>query len=67
MNDSAHDKLLTPGDVAEMLGVTERTLQDWRLKKQGPKAVFLSARTIRYRLDEVKRWIDERAQEGAST
>lgn len=65
MNDISHQQqLLTPEDVAGMLGITPRTLQDWRLKGYGPKPVFLTARTVRYRLPEVENWIEKRAKEG---
>jgi excisionase family DNA binding protein len=49
--------LLTADEVAAMLGVSERTL--WRLLSAGkvPKPVRFG-RNTRWRVDEVKEWID---------
>lgn len=41
-------KLLTPEHVAASLGVTERTLERWRMTGDGPPFVSLSRRTVRY-------------------
>ena len=50
--------LLTPDQVADMLGITTKTLQKWRLDGGGPPAVFLTARTVRYRQADVDSWIE---------
>ena len=41
-------KLLTPEQVATLLGVTERTLERWRMTGDGPPYVGLTRRTVRY-------------------
>ena len=41
-------KLLTPEQVALSLGVTERTLERWRMTGDGPPYVGLTRRTVRY-------------------
>lgn len=53
------DKMLTEREVAEMLGVTQTTLQRWRRDGGGPPWHKLQ-RLIRYRLSEVEKYIDER-------
>lgn len=55
--------LLKPTEVAEMLGVSTETLRTWRKEKHGPRPTYLSARTIRYRADEVDEWLAEQERE----
>ncbi len=51
------EQLLTPEQVATILGISQNTLKRMRLDKKGPPAVYLSARTIRYHPDKVAEWI----------
>lgn len=51
--------LLTPEQVAVKLGVSVRTLKEWRKLKTGPKSVRLSHTKVRYREDEVNSFIDD--------
>lgn len=50
--------LLTPGQVADMLRVTKRTL--WRMAKQDgfPQPVRLTRKTVRWRAVEVKQYLE---------
>jgi len=50
--------LLKVAEVAEYLGVPVQTLYDWRMRKRGPKAVKVG-RHLRYRPEDVERWLDE--------
>jgi transcriptional regulator with XRE-family HTH domain len=52
-------KHLTPADLAERLGVTERTLSSWRLSGVGPRFMKMPA-GIRYRVPAVIEWEDSR-------
>jgi hypothetical protein len=61
------DTLLTPSEVANMFNISEMTLKRLRLAGQGPPAVFLSARTIRYRPQAVAKWMDEQTGQGSSS
>ncbi|WP_414463289.1 helix-turn-helix transcriptional regulator [Hyphomicrobium sp. DY-1] len=49
-------------EVAEMLRISDRTLENWRMAKRGPNAIRLGkggrAKVI-YSLDEVLRWLKE--------
>lgn len=59
--------LLTPTQVAEILGITTITLARWR--SQTPKRlpyVQVSSRAIRYRPDDVEKYIDRRLCGGRS-
>lgn len=53
--------LLTPAELSELLGVSERTLEDWRNPRRGPDGpnfVRLGGQ-VRYRLETVEQWIIE--------
>jgi len=54
-------KLLTPHQVSELIGVSEKTLANWRWKGSGPSFVKLSGRSgkgaVRYRLHVLSQWI----------
>jgi excisionase family DNA binding protein len=56
--------LLTTEDVANMVGVSVRTVEDWRRDKVGPPFTRLGGRTIRYRRDLLEAWIDAGADDG---
>ena len=49
----------TPG-AARRLGVSPRTLSDYRLRGGGPKWVRI-ARAVRYRADWLDQWADDKA------
>lgn len=50
-------RLLTPKLVADMLGLTERTLERWRITGEGPRYVKLSRSTVRYLPDDVRDFV----------
>ena len=45
--------------VAELTGIAVQTLRNWRFKRTGPP-YFKVRRSVRYRLDEVIRYMEER-------
>jgi excisionase family DNA binding protein len=55
-------ELLTIDEAAAYLKVPVETLRKWRSQGHGPKAVKLG-RHLRYRLDEIDRWIAEQEQQ----
>jgi excisionase family DNA binding protein len=55
--------LLTPNRLADRLGISPRTLQDWRSRKVGPPWIRVG-RVIRYREEDVNEWIEKRTEEG---
>lgn len=57
-------KLLTPIEVAEILGVSVETLNVWRATKRYNLNYIKSGRLVRYRLEDVEAFIDSRLQEG---
>jgi hypothetical protein len=52
------DKVYTPAEVSEHLGVPVKTLTDWRYKKTGP-AWFPAGRFVRYKESAITAWQDE--------
>lgn len=53
--------LLNQNEVAEMIGVKPRTLEDWRITGAGPRFIRISKRCVRYQLDDVLTWVDARS------
>ncbi len=51
---------LTEKQAGEVLQVSPRTLQGWRLRGIGPKFVRFSARGIRYRRMDIEAWAASR-------
>jgi excisionase family DNA binding protein len=56
------DKLLTPDDIAEILGIGRETFDDIRRAGNGPREVKLGHRTIRFRPQDVDAWLIERSK-----
>lgn len=54
--------LLPKKTVAELLGVPERTLEDWRLRGRGPKSARIGRRVM-YREADVQAWIDQQFEQ----
>ena len=52
--------------AAEILDVSERTMEAWRGSGFGPRFVRLSRRAIRYRLEDLEEFIEERLRRSTS-
>ena len=50
------DKMIDQKELASMLGISVKTLEGWRWKKQGPKYIKLG-RLARYRMSDVLSFI----------
>jgi excisionase family DNA binding protein len=55
-------ELLSIGQVSKMLGIPVRTLREWRMRGEGPRAARLG-RHLRYRPEEIDRWVREQEQQ----
>lgn len=53
-------KLLSPKELADVLGVPVKTIYDWNLKGTGPKYVRVG-RHVRYRPADVEAWLADQA------
>ncbi len=60
------ERMLSERDAAAFLGFGERALQNWRLRGGGPLFVKVSARAVRYRLCDLRRWSAERLRASTS-
>lgn len=58
--------LLTEKQAARFLGFSARTLQSWRSRGGGPRYVSVSPRCVRYRPEDLRRWIEERVRTSTS-
>ena len=59
------DRLLTPDEVAEILGVPKTTLYRWRYHGEGPESMRIG-RHLRYRAGAVEAFISQRENDGAA-
>jgi predicted DNA-binding transcriptional regulator AlpA len=58
---TTHDNtLISQRDAADLLGLSERTLEAMRLRKTGPAFVRISRRCVRYRHADLERFIESR-------
>jgi excisionase family DNA binding protein len=55
------ERLWTPADVAEYLGVPVATLYQWRSRRCGPRAHRVG-RHLRYDPASVRAWLNEQAE-----
>lgn len=49
--------LLPPAAVADLLGLSPRTLEDWRSDDRGPRYIRISHRVVRYCAADIDAWI----------
>lgn len=52
--------LLSEVQAANLLGVKQRTLQQWRHRKCGPKYIKVGERMVRYRISDLNSWLSEK-------
>ncbi len=61
-----YDCLLRQVEVQNMLGVAASTIEQWRLRGQGPRFVKLG-RSVRYRLSDVNSYLASLKSYGSTT
>lgn len=52
-------KLLTPAEVADLLGVTEHTLSVWRSTGRYGLRYVKVGRTVKYKPADVEKWLEK--------
>jgi len=67
IESSNRERLLTPAEVSEMLGITEGTLSVWRCTKRYPLTYCKAGSKVRYRAADVAKFIDSRTESCAPT
>lgn len=55
------ERLLSLREAADVLGVKEATLRDWRVDRKGPPAVKYG-RLVRYRPSDLDQWIADQIE-----
>jgi len=60
--DELRGEYLTPNDVAEMLGVSVKTLASWRSTKRYPLPFVRVGRCIRYRRTDLEEFLEKRRE-----
>jgi hypothetical protein len=53
-------KNLTTIEAANWIGISEGTMRDWRSDEIGPPYIVVSPRCIRYAMEDLIKWRDER-------
>jgi predicted DNA-binding transcriptional regulator AlpA len=61
---NAIEALLNEHDVARITGLSVASVRRWRLLRQGPKYLKISA-AVRYRAEDLKTWLESRPTGGA--
>lgn len=59
------ERMVSQTEVAELLGVTERCVEGWRVRGGGPRYVRVG-RLVRYRVSDVSSWLDARTRASTS-
>jgi excisionase family DNA binding protein len=59
----ANRRLIDGAELAELCGVSRRTVDNWLSKGHGPKPIRLPGnRLIRFDTDQVSTWLNQQAQ-----
>jgi predicted DNA-binding transcriptional regulator AlpA len=58
------DLILSTPDAAKLVGVAERTLENWRADNSGPPFIKIGTRNVGYRLGALREWISSRPARG---
>lgn len=58
--------LMTEEQAAEYLGLTPRFLQARRYRGGGPRFVRVGSRTVRYRPEDLRKWVEERTYQSTA-
>ncbi len=62
-NKNEEKIFLTENEVAKKLNFSQRTLANWRKSSKGPPFKTIADRSIRYPLNSLIEWIENRNQE----
>lgn len=59
-------ELLSTNEAADYLGLHPTTLATWRTQGRGPRFVKVGSRNVRYRANEIERWLDENQRDSTA-
>jgi len=60
------NRLINETEAANYLGYTTRALQNWRVRGGGPVFVKVSARSVRYRIGDLDKWVTSKLVKSTS-
>lgn len=60
-------QLITRREAAKLLGLTPQTLAKWAMTGKNLNVVRISTRSVRYRLADIERFVQEKTFQGSST
>jgi predicted DNA-binding transcriptional regulator AlpA len=63
--DDALETLLNERDVARVTGLSLSTVRRWRFLGQGPSYIKVSGSAVRYRAQDLQKYIDSRRTGGS--
>jgi predicted DNA-binding transcriptional regulator AlpA len=58
------EALLNEHDVARITGLSVATVRRWRLLRQGPRFLKISGSAVRYRVEDLRAYLDQRPTGG---
>jgi excisionase family DNA binding protein len=67
--DTVHDRLLSPAELADYLGIPTQTVYQWRHRGESPPG-YRVGRHVRYRWTDIQAWLHDQADDiprGAGT
>jgi len=56
-------RLMSRVEVAEYLGIAEKTLRNWNSAGQGPRPIKYNGRAVAYLPEDVKEWLYQQRAE----
>jgi len=61
------DRLVCEKEAANVLSLSPRTLQGWRVRGGGPQFIKFGTKAVRYRLSEILTFIERRTRSNTSS
>jgi hypothetical protein len=65
--EDARGTYVTTDEAARYLGLSAKSLVNWRLARRGPRFIRISHRCVRYKLDDLKEWVISKQVETRET
>ena len=60
------ERLMTDIEASQFLGLKPQTLRNWRYEGKGPKYLKFGNKSVRYRVNDLIEWAEERVVDPAA-